>query len=101
MTTNSKPRFSLGQVVATPGALEALAESGEEPSFFIAQHASGLWGDELCQEDKDLNEAALIDGSRLLSCYCTRLGVRLYLITESEDDEGQRAATTILRCDEY
>ena len=27
--TNSKPKFSLGQVVATPGALEALNDSGQ------------------------------------------------------------------------
>ena len=30
---NSKPLFDLGQTVATPGALEALAASGEQPGF--------------------------------------------------------------------
>lgn len=98
---NNTPLFDLGQVVATPGALEALAASGQAASLFLAQHASGKWGDELCQDDKDLNDAALVDGSRLLSCYRTALGTRLYLISEAQDDDGHRAATTILLPDEY
>jgi hypothetical protein len=99
--TNKKPLFDLGQIVATPGALEALEASGEAPAKFLALHASGQWGEELSQDDKDLNDAALVDGSRLLSCYRTKQSVRLYLITEAEDDEGHRAATTILLPEEY
>ncbi len=101
MTNNKKPFFDLGQVVATPGALDALAASGEAPAKFLALHASKEWGDELCKDDKDLNDAALVDGSRLLSCYRTALGIRMYLITEAEDDYGQRSATTILLPEEY
>lgn len=40
-----QPRFSLGQVVATPGALRAFAESGESPQAFLDRHASGDWGE--------------------------------------------------------
>lgn len=98
---NKKRLFELGMIVATPGALEALAASGQQAGDFIALHASGKWGDELCQEDKDLNDAALLDGSRILSCYRTKQDVRLYVITEAEDDEGHRAVTTILRVEEY
>lgn len=101
MSSNGKPRFSLGQVVATPGALEALAASGEAVAKYLSMHASGQWGSELCQEDKDLNDAALVDGSRLLSCYRTTLGTRLYIITEATDDDGNRAATTLLLPEEY
>ena len=31
----NKMKFSLGQVVATPGALEALADAGQTPEFFL------------------------------------------------------------------
>jgi hypothetical protein len=37
-------RFELGQLVATPGALEALAEAGHQPMEFIRKHVSGDWG---------------------------------------------------------
>jgi hypothetical protein len=97
---NKKPRFSLGDVLATPGSLDALTASGESVEALLARHAACDWGD-LSQEDKDLNDAALVDGSRILSVYRTRLGVKLWVITEAEDDNGNRAATTILLPDEY
>lgn len=34
-------KFELGQVVATPGALEAFKRTGEAPEYFLADHASG------------------------------------------------------------
>jgi len=100
MTTNGKPKFSLGQLLSTPGALEALQESGQSPMEFLARHFRGDWG-ELCEEDKRLNDQALVDGSRLLSAYKTRKGVKLWIITEACDDNGNRAATTTLLPSEY
>ena len=100
MTTNGKPKFGLGQLLATPGALEALEESGQTPQFFLAQHSRGNWG-EVCEEDKQLNDQALIDGSRLLSAYRTIKGTRLWIITEAADDQGNRLATTCLLPSEY
>ena len=38
------PKFPLGQVVATPAALEAMEEAGQTPDFFLRQHVSGNWG---------------------------------------------------------
>ena len=38
-------KFSLGQVVATPGALEALSDAGQTPEFFLEQHVVGNWGE--------------------------------------------------------
>ena len=38
-------RFSLGQTVATPGAIDALAESGQTPTEFLSRHISGDWGE--------------------------------------------------------
>jgi len=33
------PRFQLGQIVATPGALQALERAGESEATFLARHA--------------------------------------------------------------
>jgi hypothetical protein len=62
------PRFQLGQVVATPGAIELLVGAGRSPVEFIARHASGDWG-ELDEHDRLVNEQALLHGGRLLSSY--------------------------------
>ncbi|HUT90282.1 MAG TPA: hypothetical protein VMY37_12350 [Thermoguttaceae bacterium] len=96
----SKPKFHLGQLVATPGALEALQDSGQRPDDFLSRHVQGDWG-EVCDEDRTLNDEALIDGSRILSAYRTLKGVKLWVITEAADDRGHRAATTILLPEEY
>lgn len=95
-----RPKFSLGRVVATPGALAALEESGESPGLFLNRHIQGDWGN-ICDEDRAVNDSALFDGSRLLSVYTTLQGVRLYIITEATDHDGNRTLTTILRADEY
>ena len=93
-------KFPLGQVVATPGALEAMEESGQAPAFFLDRHVAGDWG-EVDAEDGQLNNDALKDGSRILSAYRTLKGKKLWIITEATDDQGHRAATTILLPDEY
>ena len=100
MRSNANGTFQLGQVVATPGALRAIEESGQTPLVFLARHMTGDWG-EVNQEDCQLNNQALIDGSRLLSAYKTTKGTKLWIITEATDDEGRRAATTILLPSEY
>jgi len=96
-----QPMFPLGQVVATPGALEVLENAGQSPSEFLDRHAQGDWGEELCEDDRQLNGQSLIDGSRILSAYRTSNGVKLWVITEAADDSGLRAATTILLPEEY
>jgi hypothetical protein len=93
-------KFPLGQIVATPGALEALAKSGQTPDFFLAKHVQGDWG-EVCSEDKKLNDEALVDGSRLLSAYRTLKNERIWVITEAADDDGKRLTTTTLLPSEY
>jgi len=35
----------LGQIVATPGALVALAAADTSPSTLLSRHAAGDWGD--------------------------------------------------------
>jgi len=44
-------RFPLGQLVATPRALEALRDSKEAALQFLRRHAQGDWG-EVCKEDQ-------------------------------------------------
>lgn len=89
------PKFSPGQLVATPGVLEVLAQSGQTPDFFLHKHLSGDWGD-VDDEDRLLNEQALRNGQRLLSAYTTLKGVRLWIITEAD-----RSSTCILKPEEY
>ena len=52
-------KFLLGQLAATPGALEAMEASGQTAEFFLARHASGDWR-EVNEEDRQLNDEALI-----------------------------------------
>lgn len=88
-------KFSLGHVVSTPGALDALAEAEQTPHQFLTRHAQGDWGD-VCAKDRRANDRALTDGTRLLSAYTTAKGVTLWLITEAD-----RSATTFLLPEEY
>jgi hypothetical protein len=97
---NNKPKFQLGRLLTTPGALQALEASGQSPGFFLAKHQAGDWG-EVNDEDKRANDQALIDGSRLLSAYRTLLGIKIWIITEAADDDGRRSSSTILLPSEY
>ncbi|MDD2742797.1 MAG: hypothetical protein PHV02_11005 [Rhodocyclaceae bacterium] len=87
--------FPLGQVVATPGALALLEEHQMDPFTILNRHVHGDWGDALPFEDVEANNAALIQGERLLSAY--RLGKdKLYVISEWD-----RSVTTLLMPSEY
>ena len=101
LNVTTRAKFHPGRVVATPGALEAIRASGQTPEVFLGAHLEGYWGGELCEEDRRLNDEALIDGSRLLSAYRTLRGEKLWIITEAEGDDGRRYSTTILLPDEY
>jgi len=94
------PKFELGQTVASPGALDALEASGQSPSEFLKRHMRREQGD-LCDEDHELNADALKDGSRILSAFKTTNGDKLWVITEAENGDGHRSATTLLLPDEY
>jgi hypothetical protein len=95
------PLFKMGQVVATPGALEALEQTHQTPWEFLSLHVAGNWG-VVDAEDAEANNQALKDGSRLLSAYILKDGTtKIWVITEAEDDNGNRAATTLLLPSEY
>lgn len=96
-----KPRFPLGQLVATPGALAACPQA--HLNACLNRHASGDWG-LVCAEDKASNNEALIEGSRVLSAYAIDPALPakghgencLWVITEAD-----RSVTTFLLPDEY
>lgn len=94
MNTTTGPRFSMGRIVATPGALHLLEVHGRHPTEFLARHASGDWGD-VPPEDALANEAALMTGSRLLSAYPVGNG-RIWIVSEAS-----REVTTLLMPEEY
>lgn len=95
METQQKAKFSLGRIVATPGALRALREAKEEGFVYLFRHACGDWG-EVCAEDREENDLSLREGFRLLSVYLLPDGVKIWIITEAD-----RTATTILLPSDY
>ena len=95
----SKPdrslKFSLGQVVATPGALSLLNEQQVHPIDLLERHVRGDWGS-VCVEDAQSNDWAVQKGERLLSSYSLGSGLKVWIITESD-----RSVTTLLLPEEY
>ena len=85
------PLFALGQVVATPGALDALEQAQQTPEEFLARHVQGDWST-LDAHDQQANQQAVKEGDRVFSVYTTKSGTRLYVITEWD-----RSITTLLR----
>ncbi len=101
MINLTNPKFQLGTLVLCPGALQALCKANQSPWLLITRHVKGDWGEELCVEDRLLNDQALKDGSRILSAYQTATGEKIWIITSATDENGKRAYTTILLPDEY
>ena len=108
-TSNTASCFFPGQIGATPGAMALLAEHGVSPDTLLRRHLAGDWGT-LCCDDAALNDAALKDGSRILSSYSIAPGATVWIITDAEsdiDDAGNTLAqparlyTTILRPEDY
>jgi hypothetical protein len=91
-----KPRalFDLGQLVATPGALDTMERYGINPLALLARHLTGDWGD-LSAADKRENDFSVTRRLRILSAY-GQGDEKLWVITEAD-----RSVTTILRPDEY
>ena len=88
-------KFSPGQVVATPGALEAFFRTGDRIIPLLVRHLKGDWG-ELDDHDRQENEFSLQNGLRLLSAYTLSDGTTIWVITEAD-----RSATTFLLPEEY
>ena len=87
-----QPRFLLGKTYATPGALAL----GVDLAAYLRRHHCGDWGKELSAADKQANEGALTDGTRILSAYRIGGGKKIYIITEHD-----RSMTTVMLAEEY
>ena len=84
---NSHGPFYLGPFLATAGVSREL--DLEDVLIALKRHQSGDWGD-VCPEDRAANDAAVTDGSRLLSVYHDRKGTKFWIITEAD-----RSATNV------
>ncbi len=81
--------------MATPGALNAFAATGENPMSYIVRHMN-LDPGSLGVEDQLQNLRAVRESTRVFSAYELRDGTRIWIITEAD-----RSATTILLPEEY
>ena len=88
-----KAKFSPGQIVATPNALNSILN--EEILLALSRHVRGDWGT-LDPHDLNANEHALKHGERLFSVYHSTRNVKFWIITEWD-----RSVTTVLLPGDY
>jgi hypothetical protein len=95
MSADSLPiaKFRLGRIVSTPNALESLTH--DDILRGIQRHQAGDWGD-VEDDDRQGNERALIDGTRLWSVYHASNGNKFWIITEAD-----RWSSTVLLPEDY
>lgn len=91
--THSLAKFRLGHLVSTPNALLQLPN--EEIIKAIQRHQGGDWG-EVDEHDRQANERALLECTRIFSVYHTADGVKFWVITEAD-----RSVTTVLMPEDY
>jgi hypothetical protein len=95
--------FNTGQIVATRGVYDLACQNPDFAKFVqksLNRHVKGDWGD-VDEEDKQANDQALKQDTRLLSSYnddrFPKNGVAtIWIITEAD-----RSSTAILFPDEY
>lgn len=86
--------FNMGQIVATPAALEVTND--EERHTFLSRHCRGSW-EECPPEDRLSNHRAVLSGEdRIISSHRTALGITVWVITEWD-----RTVTTLLLPSDY
>ncbi len=95
MSKTGKVLFFPGQVLATPGALEAIQASGDSSFDLLMRHLTGDWGN-VDEHDRRENELSVREGFRILSAYALKTGLKVWVITERD-----RTATTFLLPEEY
>jgi hypothetical protein len=85
-----KTMFPFGQIVMTPGAIEALEQVNVSAQSILQRHILGDWGD-VTDSDKRANELAVEMGGTILSAYKLPRGIEVWVLTEPD-----RTATTVL-----
>ena len=91
-------KFKAGQIVCTSGVNNRMCENDRFRMFVhecLVRHMLGDWGD-LCESDRQANEMALVEGSRLFSAYKVDGLPKVWVITEAD-----RSSTCVLFPDEY
>jgi len=83
----------LGRIVSTPSALASLTQ--DDILAAIQRHQAADWGD-VNEEDRAANDQALVQGTRILSSYRSRRGLKFWVITEPD-----RSSTTVLLPEDY
>ena len=83
------PLFRLGNVVATPPALEFMRKHNIDPRTLLARHVGGDFGD-VDAHDAAANAQAIEHDLRILSSYKFD-GEKIWVITEAD-----RSSTCIL-----
>jgi hypothetical protein len=88
------PLFGMGQIVATPAAIEFCKVNAVHPLTLIRRHCHGDFG-EMDRQDIAANTQAIKSGARVFSSY--QIGTsKVWIITEAD-----RSSTCILLPDEY
>ena len=95
METTSLPiaLFRIGRICSTPNALGTL--SPDDILSGLQRHQAGDWGD-VCDEDRQANDLALKNGTRLFSVYHAVNGFKFWIITEAD-----RSSTTVMLPEDY
>lgn len=95
MNESTGVKFSLGRLVATPGAIEAFRVADQDVGEYLRRHQAGDWG-EVSPGDGKENDWSLANEARLLSAYTLSTGVKFWIISEAD-----RSSTCILLPQEY
>jgi hypothetical protein len=99
--------FGPGVLTMTPGITGARRQGSINVGGLFKRHFSGDYG-EIDDEDKNINERSIKDGSCIVSGYDTDAG-RVLVITDPESEltqlldyvEGHRAFTSVILAEEY
>ena len=85
--------FRIGRICSTPNAIQTLSQ----PDILtgLQRHQAGDWGD-VENDDREANDQALKDGSRIFSVYHSTKQVKFWIITEAD-----RRMTTVLLPQDY
>ncbi len=97
----TRPKFALGRIYATPGALKLLERWQQGAHEFLARHEQGDWG-LVHPDDGAANEHAIRQGLRIVSSYVVGFlepghdREVIWIVTEA-----YRSTTTLLLPGEY
>lgn len=94
------PLFPLGQVVMTVGICTS-GLTGSKLASLTRRHLHGSW--DMNADDIAANRAAMQSGARIFGGFDVPEvdGGRVWIITEAENDDGERQHTCILLPSEY